>query len=101
VTNGNLSVIIIFGGGLLVALIGVIAHSDIGQSIADAIRHNSGANQGAGVRRELEQMRGSVDQLQSDIDALHAQLGETQERLDFAERLLAERHDARIEGPGA
>ncbi len=100
-TNGHLAILIIFGGGLLVALIAVIANSDIGQSIADAIRHNSGASEGAAVRRELEQMRGNVEQLQTDVESLHAQLGEAHERLDFAERLLTERHDARIEGPGA
>jgi multidrug resistance efflux pump len=99
VTNGTLAIIILFGGGLLVGLIAVIANSDIGQSIADAIRHNSGANEGAAVRRELEEMRGTVEQLQADVDGMHAQLGEAQERLDFAERLLTERHEARIEGP--
>ncbi len=37
----------------------------------------------------------------ADQGALEQRLLELEERLDFAERLLAERHDARIEGPRA
>jgi multidrug resistance efflux pump len=71
------------------ALIAVVGQSDIGQAIADAIRHNSGANEGAGVRQELEQMRANVDQLRTEMDEMHGHLLEAHERLDFAERLLA------------
>jgi multidrug resistance efflux pump len=78
---------------LLIPLVVVLSKSEIGQAIADAIRHNSGANEGAGVRRELEQMRDQIDQLRTELDGVHAELGEAHERLEFAERLLATPHD--------
>jgi multidrug resistance efflux pump len=81
---------LLFGGGTLVGLFKVIANSDVGQAIADAIRHNSGANEGAAVRRELDEMRGSLEQLQGEVGALESQLAEAHERLEFAERLLAQ-----------
>lgn len=76
-----------------IPLLAILSKSEIGQAIADAIRHNSGANKGAAARRELEQMRGELDQLRGEIDDVHAQLLESHERLDFAERLLAQRND--------
>lgn len=81
---------LLFGGGTLVGLFKVIANSDVGQAIADAIRHNSGANEGAAVRRELDEMRGSLELLQGEVGALENQLADAHERLDFAERLLAQ-----------
>lgn len=74
---------------MLVPIVAMIVKSDIGQSIADAIRHNSGANEGAGVRRELESMRGELDQLHNDVGDLQQQVLEAHERLEFTERLLA------------
>jgi multidrug resistance efflux pump len=74
---------------LCIPIVALVVKSDIGQAIADAIRHNSGANEGAAVRRELEQMRVEVDALRTELDDVHAQLTETHDRLDFAERLLA------------
>ena len=81
---------LLFGGGTLVGLFKVIANSDVGQAIADAIRHNSGANEGAAVRRELAEMRGSLEQLQGEVGALEHQLADAHERLEFAERLLTQ-----------
>ena len=72
-----------------IPLLAILVKSDIGRAIADAIRHNSGANEGAAARQEIEQMRGEIEQLRTDLDDMHTQLLETQERLDFAERLLA------------
>lgn len=74
-----------------IPLLAILTKSDIGQAIADAIRHNSGANEGAGVRQELEQMRADLDQLRGELDGMHAELGEAHERLEFTERLLAQR----------
>lgn len=73
---------------LSIPLLAILSKSEIGHAIADAIRHNSGANKGAAARRELEQMRGEMDQLRAEIEDVHAQLLEAHERLDFAERLL-------------
>lgn len=74
---------------LSIPIIAILVKSDLGQSLADAIRHNSGANEGAAARRELEQMRAEIDQLRAELDDVHAQLLESGERLDFAERLMA------------
>ncbi|HEY4321131.1 MAG TPA: hypothetical protein VGM77_08105 [Gemmatimonadales bacterium] len=79
-----------------IPLLAILSKSDIGQAIADAIRHNSGANEGAAVRQELEQMRADVEQLRSELDGVHAELGEAHERLEFAERLLASRGTAEL-----
>ena len=40
-----------------------------------------------------------IDALEQDVQGLQQQLGETQERLDFAERLLSSGRDER--GPGS
>lgn len=37
---------------------------------------------------------GDVDQLRAEVDELRGQLAEVQERLDFAERMLAKRREA-------
>src|SRR5450755_2691116 len=85
---------------LAIPLLAILVRSNVGQAIADAIRHNSGANEGAAARRELEQMRAEIDQLRADVEDVHAQLLETHERLDFAERLLSKSRDA-AQLPGA
>jgi signal transduction histidine kinase len=77
-----------------IPLLAILVKSDIGRAIADAIRHNSGANEGAAARQEIEQMRGEIEQLRTDLDDMNTQLLETQERLDFAERLLASSREA-------
>ena len=78
---------------LSIPMIAVIGKTEIGRAIADAIRHNSGASEGAAARRELEQMQGELEQLRVELEDMHAQLLETHERLDFAERLLVNRGD--------
>ena len=89
-TKGQMfALVFLMGTGLLVGLMAIIARTDIGQAIADAIRHNSGANEGAAVRRELAMMKGQLDQVQVELDDVHTQLLEAHERLEFAERLLA------------
>ncbi|MGH7583008.1 MAG: hypothetical protein ACREL5_07285 [Gemmatimonadales bacterium] len=85
--------------GLVIGLVAVLGKTDIGQAIADAIRHNSGANEGAAVRRELEEMKAEIEQLRADLDLMHHELLETGDRLDFAERLLARGSESRMEGP--
>ncbi len=44
-------------------------------------------------RQRLETLREELDTRQADIDALHGRVAELENRLDFAERLLAERHE--------
>jgi multidrug resistance efflux pump len=91
--------VIVAGMVLSVPILGIISKSEIGQAIADAIRHNSGATKGAAARRELEQMRGDMDQLRAELDDVHAQLLEAHERLDFAERLLARPEESNTNKP--
>ena len=84
--EGVLAIIFIFGGGTMFLL----AVSPVGKAIADRIRHGTQPRDiapDAGVLNELEQLRGDVTELQ--------------ERMDFAERMLAEKKGASIgEGRG-
>ncbi len=66
--------------GLMIGFFVVFSKSDLGRALAQRI---SG---GAGVSRELE---GEIRELRGEVEALRAELGETQERLDFTERMLA------------
>jgi hypothetical protein len=99
VTHNALVVLgILVGSGLLAGIVAILANSDVGQAIADAIRHNSGANEGAAVRRELEGMQASLEQVQGDVELLPSQLTDAHERLEFTERLLAaHREPGRLE----
>lgn len=78
--EGILAITFIFGGGSLFLL----AMSPVGKAIADRIRHGTqplgGGETDAGVLSELEQLRHDVTELQ--------------ERVDFAERLLAGKKEA-------
>jgi hypothetical protein len=67
-----LALILIFGGGTLIA----ISFSPVGRAIADRIRgHSAEPGPDPAVYEELERMRG--------------EMAELQERVDFTERLLA------------
>lgn len=79
--EGILAITFIFGGGSLFLL----AISPVGKALADRIRHgpSSGApDPDPGVLAELEQLRSDVTDLQ--------------ERVDFAERLLAQKQSAKL-----
>jgi hypothetical protein len=77
--EGILAITFIFGGGSLFLL----AMSPVGRALADRIRHGSSpAAPDSGVLAELEQLRSDVTDLQ--------------ERVDFAERLLAEKKMAQL-----
>lgn len=80
---------------LSIPLVAIITKSSIGQAIADAIRHNSGADQGASTRQQFEQLASELDLMRGDLDQARNELAEVHERLDFTERLLAKgREDA-------
>ena len=79
--EGVLAIIFIFGGGSLFLL----ALSPVGRALADRIRHGAHvgpAEPDPGVLAELEQLRSDVSDLQ--------------ERVDFAERLLAQKQDGAL-----
>jgi hypothetical protein len=75
-----LAIIFIFGGGSLFLL----AISPIGKAIAERIRGGGG---GAALEGLREDMLGELQQLRRDVNELG-------ERMDFAERMLAQRREA-------
>lgn len=73
-----LAILLIFGGGTAIA----ISFSPIGKAIAERIRGHAHL--------------GETDPaLLAEVDDLRTQLSELQERVDFAERLLAKDRDPR------
>jgi len=66
--------------GLLIGGFVVFAKSEIGRALAHRIR--GGEQTASGVDAELQALHGEIEALRSD-------LMETQERLDFTERMLA------------
>lgn len=70
-----LAIIFIFGGGTMV----VLSFSPLGRALAARIRHG----------REPLAAPEVDEALYDEVDRLRHEMGEVQERLDFAERLLA------------
>lgn len=81
-TEDILALLLIFGGGTLVA----ISFSPVGRAIAERIRGRADSQPDPAVYEELERLR-------SEMTELH-------ERMDFAERLLAKASE-REQLPGA
>ena len=81
--------------GLLIAVSVVlggvrVAHGPLGQALAHRLRGRSGD----------AELSNEVAELRDQVDLLRRQLEETQERMDFAERLLSQRPPAvAIPGP--
>mgnify|MGYP001287818656 FL=1 len=73
--EGILAILLIFGGGTLIA----VSFSPIGRAIASRIRGREESASDPGVLEELDRMRG--------------ELAELHERVDFTERLLARGRD--------
>ncbi|MEP6687434.1 MAG: hypothetical protein ABJC36_03735 [Gemmatimonadales bacterium] len=81
--EGVLAITFIFGGGTLFLL----SVSPVGRALAERIRSHGG-------RSEPD------PELQADVDALRADVSELHERMDFAERLLAQRQEPGKVGAG-
>ncbi len=77
--EGILAITFIFGGGTLFLL----AISPVGKALADRIRHGT-QPLGAG---------GTEPEVLNELEQLRADVGELQERVDFAERLLAKNQE--------
>lgn len=75
--EGVFFVIIVFGGGMLALL----SRTEIGRAIADRIRGEGGSG-------------GADPELLDEVTRLRHDVTELQERVDFAERLLAKQRDA-------
>jgi hypothetical protein len=78
--EGVLAISFIFGGGTLFLL----AISPVGKAIADRIRHGTQPLGGGGTEPEVL----------TELEQLRADVGELQERVDFAERLLSQKQAA-------
>lgn len=80
--EGILAITFIFGGGSLFLL----AISPVGKALADRIRH--GIRSGPPAE--------SDPQVLAELDQLRSDLTELQERVDFAERMLAQKPAAKL-----
>lgn len=87
-----LAIVLIFGGGAMFLL----AISPIGRAVADRIRSGRPAPGDESVRHLQETQQAILD----DLESVRQELGEVQERLDFAERLLARQRETPQLGPG-
>lgn len=87
-----LSVTLLFGGGTLFLL----AISPIGKALAARIlgRRTLGP-EGTDVKEELAQLRVEIEELRG----VRTEIAELAERLDFAERLLAQQREPNRIGP--
>ena len=82
-----LAIIFLFGGGTTVLL----AFSPVGKALAERLRHGKVPLPGPEVDEALY----------DEVDRLRVEVSEIHERLDFAERLLAERSTDVRGGGGA
>jgi hypothetical protein len=80
--EGILAILLIFGGGALIA----ISFSPLGRAVADRIRGKAAAPEAGELRAELAEHKEALDQ---ELETVRHELAELAERLDFAERLLA------------
>jgi len=84
--------------GLAITLAGIfgfvrLAQGPVGQALARRIQGHAGCD---------SELAADVAELREQVDLLRRQLEETQERVDFAERLLSQQGPAaRIPGAGA
>jgi len=88
------AIVMVFGGGTLFAL----SMSPVGRAIADRIRGTP--KQGAIDDKDLDELREAQMAILDDVEALRHEVAEVNERVDFAERLLAKRSDVGVL-PGA
>ncbi len=79
-----LAITFIFGGGSLFLL----AISPVGRAIADRIRGTGGES-----NEVIERVKESQLAVLEEVDALRQELTDVQERLDFAERMLAQQRE--------
>lgn len=80
---------------LVVAVIGlrVLFRSPVGEAIAERIRQGRRSRLGGVVTGEQSEQ---VAALEAQVSSLRSEVAELAERLDFAERVLAERRDPRL-----
>ncbi len=91
--EGVLAIIFLFGGGACIA----ISFSPIGRAVADRIRGKSAAAAGGDLHTALAEHKEALDQ---ELEAVRREVAELAERMDFAERLLAQNREGQRIGPG-
>lgn len=79
-------------GLFLIALAGIVSATITG-IVKAIVRRGPSATQLAQLKAELEQHRGALVEAHAALAAQATQLAELQERVDFAERLLAQTRD--------
>ena len=84
--EGVLAIVFLFGGGTLFLL----SISPIGRALAERIRGKTASAGGSDVRAELAEHKEALDQ---EVEAVRHEVAELAERLDFAERLLAQKRE--------
>ncbi len=85
----ELAIFFIFGGGATFLL----AMSPIGRAIADRIR-GRGVGGGAGRAEDgIRFLQESHDSMLEELDSMRHEIGDLQERVDFTERLIAQKRD--------
>jgi len=82
---------------IILAGMAVGAITEIAKAIA---RRGASASEIAELKAQLNQCAASLQDAQATLADQATQLGELQERLDFAERLLAQARDRSALGPG-
>lgn len=91
--EGVLAIIFLFGGGAMVAL----GFSPIGRALADRIRGKHALPDVEELRAELAESR---DAHGTELEQVRQEVAELAERLDFAERMLAQQRESPRVGPG-
>jgi len=91
--EGVIALVLIFGGGTLVAL----AMSPVGRAIASRIQHGPRVGNADAIR----ELRDAHQAVSDELEAVRQDVGELQERVDFTERMLARyKEDPRLPGAG-
>jgi Tfp pilus assembly protein PilO len=91
--EGILAIVLLFGGGACVAL----GFSPVGKAVADRIRGKHALPDVEDLRSEIAEAR---DAHGTELEQVRQEVAELAERLDFAERMLAQQREAPRVGPG-
>ncbi|MCH7473852.1 MAG: hypothetical protein IIA27_04210 [Gemmatimonadetes bacterium] len=87
--EGALAIFFIFGGGAAF----LMAMSPIGRAVADRIRGRGVAGSGGGGEDRIRFLQESQDSMLEELDSMRHEIGDLQERVDFTERLIAQKRD--------
>jgi predicted Zn-dependent peptidase len=91
----------VFLTGVFIIILAGIAAGTIAEIAKAIARRGSSAAELTALKQQLEQHAASLEDAQSTLASQAAQLAELQERVDFAERLLAQGRDRSALGAGS